>query len=192
MRVTSGLVLWAGLLAANVFAGSISFEASRLPSGTSGATSEERLFRYSYFVNDITFAANQELDIQFDPALYGGLFNGLAGAGFLVTLLQPNNPPGFFGDYSVLALSADASLAGPFRVDFSFLGTGLPGAQPFLINEYDASGRFLRTMESGVTTPSGSTAVPEPGGLSTCAICGLVLLMGGGWWAVRRRSGGTA
>ena len=180
MRVISRLVSCAGLLAANLFATAITFEVSSVSSG---------VFRYSYFVNDFTFAAHQELDIQFDPASYGSLFNGLANGGFLLTLFQPNNPPGFFGDYSVLALSANPPLTQPFSVDFTFLGTGQAGAQPFLINEYDASNRFVRTIASGMTTPSGATQVPEPSGFS---ICGLVLLIGGGWRAFRRRSRGMA
>jgi hypothetical protein len=189
MFLRSGFLACAGLLAADLFGGAIIYEVTSLPSGMYGAKVEQRPFRYTYSVTGITVEMNQELDIRFDPALYGGLYNGVAPDGFLVTLLQPDNPPGFAGDYSVFALLENPPLAGLFSVDFIFLGPGEPGAQQFFINQYDASGRFLAAVASGMTAPSVADEVPEP---SSFSICGLVVLMGGGWWAVRRRSGRTA
>jgi hypothetical protein len=74
---------------------------------------------------------------------------------FDVLLLQPDNPPGSPGVYSALAL-VDNPLLGPFSVDFTFLGSGAPGAQPFFINQLDASGNLV-SSEGGSTTP-----IPEP------------------------------
>jgi hypothetical protein len=141
--------------------------------------------RYTYFVTDLTLLANQELDIRFDPDLYGALTNGLAGPGFDVLLLQPNNPPGTFGDFSVLALVDNPPFPEALSVDFTFIGSGTPGAQPFFINEYDQSGKFVATIASGFTV----AAIPEPGSL---ALGGTGLLTGGVLWILRRRFRGTA
>jgi hypothetical protein len=189
MSLISRLLPWAGLLTANVFAGAITYDVSSLPAGMYGAATEERPFRYTYYIDGIWLGENQELDIQFDPALYGGLFNGVAPPGFLVTLLQPDNPPGFPGDYSVFTWSGSQSLVGVFSVDFIFLGTGQPGPQPYYINQYDASFVFEETIVWGMTALNDGTEVPEPPGLP---ICSLVLLVGGAWWAVGRRSRGAA
>ena len=140
--------------------------------------------RYTYFISGLTLLANQELDFRFDPDLYGSLTNGVAGPGFDVLLLQPDNPPGAFGDFSVLAL-VDHSPLFLLSVDFTFIGAGTPGAQPFFINEYDQSGKFVGTIESGFTV----AAIPEPGSL---ALGGTGLLVGGFLWALRRRFPGTA
>jgi hypothetical protein len=155
------LSLGAGLLGTNLIASTIEFQATRLGQNS---------YRYTYAVSDFTFGLNQELDIRFDPTLYGTLSNGLAGSEFSVLLLQPNNPPGTFGDYSALAQVQNPSLAVPFSVDFTFLGSGTPGSQPFLINQFDANGNFVLTLASGDTTLQ-ETTVPEPAGL---------LLTGGG------------
>jgi len=71
------------------------------------------------------------------------------------------------GRYSALALVNGASLADPFPLSFVWLGGPgtTPGVQPFEINEFDAQGNFIRTVESGVTT-----AVPLPGTLVLTAI----------------------
>jgi hypothetical protein len=141
--------------------------------------------RYTYFVTGVTLLAHQELDFRFDPDLYGSLTNGLAGPGFDVLLLQPDNPPGAFGDFSVMALVDHPQFPEVLSVDFTFLGSGAPGAQPFFINQYDQSGKFMATIEAGFTV----AAIPEPGSL---ALGGTGLLVGGVLWALRRRFGGTA
>ena len=180
MRMIVRLTLSAAVLAANLSAAAIvQFQVTDL-----GGT----LHRYNYSVSGYAFQQNQELAISFAPALYGTLSNGVAGSGFSLLLLQPNNPPGVSGDYSALALMNNPSLAGPFRVDFIFNGSGTPGAQPFLVNQYDQSGNFISTISSGVTTPSGPS-VPEPRSFS---LAGVALLVGGALWTVRRRSGRLA
>jgi hypothetical protein len=141
------LPLCAVFFASSLTAGVINFQVSNL-----GLNS----YRYTYVLTGSAFLTNQELDIQFDPALYSALSNGIAGSGFNLILLQPNNPPGLFGDYSVLALIDNPSLAGPFSVDFTFLGPGQPGAQPYSFNQLDANHKIVRTIESG------TTGIPEP------------------------------
>src|SRR5215831_7571648 len=96
-RLLRGSTLLALLTAAGagtLGAITIDFQASSLGQG---------LYRLDYLVSGIQLQMNQELDIRFDPALYGSLSNGVAGPDYDLLLLQPNNPPGVFGDYSALA-----------------------------------------------------------------------------------------
>src|SRR6266540_1614659 len=88
------LPLWATLLAGQLSAGTILYDVT---------SQGGNVYRYE-FVPNVVLLANEEIDIKFDPTLFGNLFNGVAGADFKLSLLQPNNPPGAFGDYSILAL----------------------------------------------------------------------------------------
>ncbi len=177
MRIVR-LTLWAGCLAAQAWAAPIvGFQVSSLG---------PNFYRYTYFPSGIAFTANQELDILFDPATYGTLSNGKAPSGFDVLLVQPNNPPGAFGEYSALALVNNPPLTGTFSVDFTFLGLGLPGSQPFTINQLDANGRIVSTTPQQLTTPQGSTNVPEP---ATVSLAAAGMLIGGLLWATRRLVG---
>lgn len=172
------LTLWAGCLVTQVSAAPIvGFQVSNL--GTN-------LFRYTYFLSGVTFPANQELDVFFDPLLYGSLSNGKAPSGFDVLLVQPNNPPGTFGEYSVLALVNNPSLAGTFSVDFTFLKPGQqPGPQPFAIGTFSTNGFNNIPGSPGVTTPQAATNVPEPTSLLLAAVG---ILMGGVFWSVRKQA----
>ena len=173
-RVLCMLSLVTALSAGSLAAANVSFQITSLGSNN---------YRYDYSVSGIQFQVNQELDIRFDPSLYGTLSNGSALPGFDLLLLQPNNPPGVFGDYSAMALLNNPSLSGTFRVNVHFLGNGLPGSQPFFINQLDANGTLLAQITSGNSTQVGG-AVPEPAGWT---LAGAAFLMGGVWWAVRRR-----
>jgi hypothetical protein len=119
------------------------------------------LYQMDYTVSGIQFQMNQELDIRFDPALFDALSNGSAGPGFDVLLLQPGNPPGAFGDFSAMALVNSPSLSSVFRVNVIYHGAGKPGAQPFVINQFDANGRFVSVVGGG-NTQSPLTFAPEP------------------------------
>jgi hypothetical protein len=167
MRILFSVPLWVGFFASSLAGITIDFQVSNLGSN---------VYRYTYLVSGFSFLTNQELDIRFNPALYGTLSNGVAGSGFNLVLLQPNNPPGAFGDYSALALVDNPSLAGPFRVDVTFLGSGQPGSQPFLVNQFDANHNLIGTIATGVT------GIPEP---VTFWLGGLGVLM----MLARRRSG---
>ncbi len=164
-RVGWGVIAAALLFSSSLHASAIEFQVTPLGSG---------VYRYNYMVSGFQFQANQELDLRFDPALYGALSNGVAPPGFDLLLLQPNNPPGTSGDYSALALVNMPSLT-PFSVDFAFLGAGVPGPQPFFINQLDASGNLIATIASGSTT-SATARAPEPRSFS---LVSLALLMGG-------------
>jgi hypothetical protein len=171
--------LLAGLLAGNMSAATIQFQASDLGSNQ---------FHLTYIVTDFVFSLNQELDVQFDPATYLSLSNGAAPTGFDVLLLQPNNPPGTPGDFSSLSLVASPAI-GPFSVDVQLAGPGGPGAQNFFINQLDDNGVIQSVLASGKTTSSVIATVPEP---ATLPLAGLALITGSAWLAVRRRLKRTA
>jgi hypothetical protein len=170
MRRIVWLWLWAGLIAGKLPASTIYFQISDLGSN---------VYRYNYFLSDIAFLANQELDIRFAPHVYGTLSNAQAGVAFAVVLIQPNNPPGSFGDYLALSLVNNLRLGGPFSVDFVLLGAGVPGAQPFFINQFDANGNYLSTPLAGFTEQ-----VPEPGSILLCGL-GLFVVF---WWRARLKA----
>jgi hypothetical protein len=169
------LGLLGGLLAVDLSAATIQFQVINV-----GPNQD----RYQYFVSGVTLQANQALDIRFDPALDSNLTNGVAGSDFSLVLVQPNNPPGAPGDYRAIALTNNPSLAGPFSVDFTLLGAGTPGSQPFLINQYTSTGLFVSTISSGVTTAFAQTGVPEP---ATLSLGCMALLLGGIVRTARRR-----
>ena len=183
-RIAISLLLSAFLMVGYCHAGTILFQVTDLGPG---APPPLERYTYTYDMSGITLLANQELDIVFSAALYTTLSNGVVSSGFDLMLLQPNNPPGAPGHFSALALSNIGVVPGPWSVDFLFNGPGTPGSQPFFINQYDASGRFITTLESGTT--QNSAQVPEPG---TFMLLGLVVIGCGVGWAVRRRNAGTA
>lgn len=119
-------------------------------------------YRETFLLSGMLFTAGQELDISFDPTLYGALSNGVAGpsSDWSLLLFQPNNPPGAAGIYAATSLVNNPSLAGPFRVDFTYLGAGLPsGAQPFTVFNPDFS-----------VSSTGVTGAPEPSALGMAAL----------------------
>src|SRR5258708_6985563 len=123
MRILFSLPLCAGFFASSLAAITVDFQVSSLGSNA---------YRYTYLVSGFTFLTNQELEIRFDPTLYGTLSNGVAGGGFNLVLLQPNNPPGVFGDYSALALVDRQSLAsGALQNGCHFPGLGTTGLATF-------------------------------------------------------------
>jgi hypothetical protein len=134
----------------------IALSAGSLTAGTIWSTTTSlggNSYRNDYSFN-FSLLQNQEVDIRFDPALYSGLNNGTANSDFRLSLLQPGNPSGAFGDYSILALIDNPSLVGPFSVEFMFLGAGLPGAQPYFVHQFDPTGHnIIGTLESGNTAP---------------------------------------
>jgi hypothetical protein len=173
MRCVLLLSLLAGLLAMNVSAATIQFQASDLGSNE---------FRITYIVSDFVFSVNQEVDIRFDPGMYLELSNGAAPTGFDVLLLQPNNPPGAPGDFSSESQVANPAV-GPFSVDVRLSGSGRPGPQDFFINQLDENGVITGVLASGKTA-SAIAEVPEP---ATLPLTGLALITGPAWLAVRRR-----
>jgi hypothetical protein len=161
-------------------AGTIQYEVST-PSPAAPGEQE-----YTYILSGFTLAQYQGVEIVFPVDSFGSLLDGVAGAGFTVSLLQPNVSPGVAGDYSVIAQIADPSLTGPFSVDFIYIGSGTPGAQQYFVNQYDQSGDFQGVLGSGSTV---AYQTPEPGNM---VLPGFLLVAGGVWQAVRRHLAGTA
>ena len=183
-----GLVLWMCVTVADASATVITYTVTDLPTGNQGTgLAPVASYRCNYFISGFTFSANQELDIQFSSALYGTLSNGIAGAGFDLMLVQPDNRPGLNwpGYYSLFALTDNPSLSQPFSVDVTFLGSSDPGAQAFSILQFDQNGTVVSTLETGFTAPASPGSVPEPASVSLC-VMGL-LAAGTGCVLKRRR-----
>lgn len=123
------------------------------------------LWQYSYTVSDYSFYMDYGFTIWFDYALYSDLEDPppFVNIEWDPIVWQPDINIPDDGAYDALALVDGASLADPFIVSFVWLGTGIPGSQPFDV--YDPS---FTTIESGVTAP-----VPEP---STVLLIGSGLL----------------
>jgi len=137
-------------------------------------------YQYNYFLSG-ALSQNQELDIAFDPALYGQISDGVSPAGYDLLLFQPNVPPGATGEYSLVALTNSPTTVGVFSVDFTYLGSGAPPAQPFSI--YTNSSQ-PQPETTGTTFGVASDPVPEPSCLWLCS-GGIAAGVG---LAVRRRA----
>ena len=154
-RALVSLPLWILLLAGQASAAGITVEVASLGNN---------VFRYEFTPTGIDLLQYQEIDFRFDPVVFDGLANGIAGGGFRVTLLQPDNPVGAFGDYSVFSLVDHPGMAGPFSVDATSLSGGLPRGLTYHIHQFDSAGLLITaTIASGYAGPAASSA-PEPGG----------------------------
>ncbi len=169
--VLCALLFLAGVIQGSVYAGAIQYQATDLG---------QNAFRISYSLSDFTFLANQELAIEFDPAVYLSLSNGMAPDGFKLVLLQPDNPPGTLGEFSARALIDNPALTG-FSVDVLLAANRWPGEQNFAVNQMDGNGIILSMLSSGVTTDA---TAPEP---ATLPLAGAALLTGAVLSVLRRR-----
>lgn len=146
-------------------AGDIDFQISQLSCGASGASAPVYTYTYSLSGFDFQFTgtAVNEVDIEFNPSVYGVLSDGL----------QLNNPPCATDACSAGATADHPSLAGTFQLDFAWIGprspldTGIALEQRFHIhtsanNPDDASVGNLISSTSGATTFFAASAVPEP------------------------------
>jgi hypothetical protein len=116
------------------------------------------LYQYTYSFNGFNLMASQELDIEFPLAQFSSLSAGVAPSGFTLAVLQPNNPVGSRGDYTVVSDGSDPTMTGIFSVDAS-LQSGVntpPFFQSFLV--YELSGNTI-VGQIG----SGQVNGPEPG-----------------------------
>jgi hypothetical protein len=181
MRILNKLAILAAITGGCLFGGSIGVDVTSLGVNASG----ESVFRYSYTLLGYTFGQDQELDFRFNPSVFSSLQNGIAPEGWLVSLFQPNNPPGAFGDFSLLALVNNPPTTGRFSVDVALVkppvgsGSGLPVqaplTQPFVVNQFKPMGGDLvldRVLEIG------TAGVPEPASMTLGAI-GLIFVAAG-------------
>jgi VPDSG-CTERM motif len=136
-------------------------------------------WRASYTISGTTFSANQGFSIFFDSSLYSNLSAPVLPVSptWDALSVQPDvllSAPGFL-DGLALVNSPDLSL--PFVLDFSWLGSALPGSQSFEI--YDQNSQF-QVIGSGQTVvgsidpgDGGGTNVPDTG--TTFVLLGISL-----------------
>ena len=122
------------------------------------ATPGQDLWEYRYTVSDLTLTAGQGFTIFFDFHLYKLLQipPPFLNADFDLLVVERDLALSSNGFYDAQALRNAPSLADPFRVQFVWLGTGTPGAQPYTVHDTDFS-----TLSQGQTTN-----VPEPTSLA--------------------------
>lgn len=113
----------------------------------------EDLWRYTYQVSGATFSTGYGFSIRFDHTLFESLESPppQVGGDWNIISLQPDVLLPDDGLYDALALVDGASLASPFTVEFNWMGSGRPGAQPFVV--YDDN---FAAIEAGVTVPEPS------------------------------------
>lgn len=130
-------------------------------------------WEYSYLIsNNGTSGSIDEFSIYFAHSLHSNLQLTSSPAGWDFLLVQPDVglPSAGFVDglASNLGLQPGDSLSG-LTVSFTFLGTGIPGWQPFDV--IDPAN--FEVIESGRTTAESTGAVPEPSTLALLALAGL-------------------
>jgi hypothetical protein len=156
--------VFAGFLlfpAARAGAVSILFEATDLPDGLGPGGD---LYEYAYHVSGFTFYQDYGFSTFFDPGSYGDIepfgqpFGSVTPPNSDWDTVSVDPDPLLPGDglYDALALTNNASLADPFRVQFIWQGSGTPGSQPFQVYYFD--GQQFEMIAEGDTAP-----VPEPG-----------------------------
>lgn len=154
--LASSVVAWAGP--------AVSYTATDLPDITSGVD----LWRYDYTV---TGPVDQYggVTLRFLYGQYSELM--LTSSDSKVDAnASPTEPDPLFGDG--LATVSFPTLGGlgaadtaSFQVDFTWLGTGTPGAQPYEVFNAD----FIQVVSSN-TTMTGALTVPEPSGIALLAV----------------------
>ena len=167
MRRIGWLALLAGFLAGGLSAGII---------GTTDTFLSGNTWHEVITFQGFTFTTGESVEIHYPVAQYGALSNGVAqpSNNWSLLLFQPGNPAGADGIYSLQALVNNPSFAGPFSVDFTYLGPGSPNGQhPF--NILDSN---FNVIDSGIT------GIPEPSSISILALGALMIGIG---YRARRR-----
>lgn len=128
----------------------ITFAASNLADITPG----QDLWEYTYRVSLANFGAGEGFTVNFNRSLYTLLQSPppVVNADWDALTIQPDLALHSDGFYDALALRNAPSLANPFIVRFVWLGSGVPGAQPFTVHDQNFS-----VISQGQTAP-----IPEP------------------------------
>lgn len=144
-------------LVADAKAVTIGFSATDLPDVSPG----ENLYRYDYTLDGFPFSAGFGFSVQFTPTLFALLQSPppATGSEWDIISLQPDVGLPDDGLYDARTLVSSPSQLSGFSVEFVWLGSSDPGAQPFTV--YNAS---FAPIESGQTVP-----VQEPSTLTLFA-----------------------
>ena len=155
--LAGSVVAWAGP--------AVSYMAIDLADTTAG----KDLWRYDYTVTGPVDAFGG-VTLHFLYGQYSDLMFANANADPKVDIgATPTDPTAMFGDglatvsFPTLGLSATDTAS--FQVDFIWLGTGTPGAQPYEV----FNGDFTQAVSSN-TTVTGALTVPEPSGMALLAV----------------------
>ena len=177
MRKYALFILFSLVIAANLSAVSITSQVSVAgdPPGAIG-------YQYTYNITNLTLQTNEELDIYFDPSLYGALTDANVGSDFQYVLFQPGSAPPEPGDFGIVPNSDNTVVTGPFNVSFTLSGPGSPGPQYFTVSEFSPDGGLIGIVASGMTSLQSDVAAPEPAGVG---LTGIALLLGTMWCAGR-------
>lgn len=177
MRISRLLLLTCVATGIHMNATTIGFATTDLGLNSSGQT----VYEYTYTVSGLILQANQELDFYYSPTVYNALSNPVAPSSLQPLVLQPNNPPGTSGDFSLFSSADNTVVTGPLSIDFTLLGSASPSPQPYDILQYPANGKQPFVIASGETTPTAVTT-PEP---AAAALTAVSLLLGFLGWGVR-------
>lgn len=158
----------------------ISYESTPVGLNSSG----DMLYQYTYTVSGLTLQANQELDIYYSASVYATLSDAVAPSSLQPLVLQPNNPPGAPGDFSLYSSTDDSVVTGPLSIDYTLLSDAVAGPQTYEIYQYSADGTNPVPISLGTTVPATVVTTPEP---ASGYLAGFTLLLGMFWWTVRSR-----
>ena len=167
MRIFRLLAWVSVLVAGSAPAIEIQYVATELPETTPG----EDLWRYDYFVSDMSFLQDQGFFVEFDFTTYSDLQDPpmVVNGDWSPIVIQPDN---FFPDngfYDALALVDDPSLANAFSLTFVwFGGATAPGSQPF--TAYDET---FQPIATGTTVPVAAIPLPSVAALLVLGLIGL-------------------
>ena len=126
-------------------------------------------YRYEYAVTNDTLGANLGLfDILFDPVFYDEASLALASDASIAASWNESfftSAPGVDATYDAFALGsgiADGATLSGFAVEFTWLGLGLPGTQPFEIYDPISFALIGQGFTSLASSGPGPTPIPEP------------------------------
>lgn len=132
------------------------------------------VWRYDYVIENNTLSDPiAEFTVYFPESLYQNLVVVSSPIDWDSIVVQPDPALPADGFFDALSLSSGlmpGALDGVFSVSFTYLGSSIPGIQPF--NVYDNS---FNLLDSGFTLPA--SPVPEPDTF-VMMMLGLALLMG--------------
>jgi hypothetical protein len=175
MRNLLLLLFIGGLIVTNLSAITIDYTLSNVAGN---------VYEYTYAISG-SFNANEAIFIDFptnSPSDSNVTIEDPPVSGFTATY-QPGFGGGQPNDVEYMSQVNNPSLAGPFVVEFTYTGTGQPGAQNYDVNQYDSNLNLQQTVVVNGTTMIEADPVPEPSGLGLGA---MALLVMGACWAVRR------